>query len=109
MKQEEKQDKVKEAIDQAQAGIRNMENSSMTAEARVVQLGQYINNIETAQADKMNEMSEDLRKTKLAANLGAIVAGLGVLGGGGVLLYNYMQNRNGAIGASAVANGEVAQ
>jgi hypothetical protein len=109
MKQEEKQDKVKEAIDQSQAGLRNMESSGMTAEARVVQLGQYINNIETAQAEKMNEMCEDLRKTKLAANLGAIVAGLGVLGAGGAFLYNYMQNRGNTVGAAAVANGEVAE
>jgi len=99
---ENKADTLNKEIENAQKGISQMTDAAMTPVEAVKALGSYINSIEKANADKINEMDENLKKTKLAANLGATFAALLGIGLGGYVLYNkYNQN-----GAEAMATGE---
>ena len=96
-----KVDNVKKALDESVKGVNAMSEDNNGA--NVKQLGAYINAIQTATADKINEMDENIKKTKLAANLGATFAGL--LGGGllGYFVYNKVSQNN---AAQAMATGE---
>lgn len=101
------QNTIEAKIKDAKEGIEKMaieaQNGS-SAERMTAQLGAYINSIASATAEKVNDMDANLKKTKLAANLAAIISGAAVLGGVGYFVYKY---REGVEGAKAMATGEM--
>jgi hypothetical protein len=101
MKNEEtKVDNMKKAIDDSMKGVAEMDESNTGA--NVKQLGAYINSVQSATADKINEMDENIKKAKLASNIAAVFAGLV---GGGLVSY-FVYNKMHPQGAEVMATGE---
>lgn len=101
--QEKTQDKVTETVDKTARAINEMSNDgNMTTDQKIIALGSYINDNDKALAEKVNEMDENIKKTKTSSNLAAIGAWLGIGIGAGAGLYYYVNKRTEAAAQPAM-------
>ena len=100
MEKEEKKDNVKIAIDESKKAVDEMAKGGVD---NTVTLGHYMNTIATAQAEKINEIDENLKKTKLAANIGAVLVSALGLGLGAHYVYSKVSSKGTMVPAAAAA------
>lgn len=78
--QEKTQDRVTSSIDATAHALNEMSKNETPGEKIVISLGSFINDYHRAQAEKINELSEELRKVKTSSNIGAIASGVQAIG-----------------------------